>query len=75
MQETEPPTTRSLLERIAAILDVSPSAFLGAGRPAFPAAGPTPAECDEVAMLYRRIRDPSRRSAILRLLREMAVGP
>lgn len=75
MHETEPPTTRSLLERIAAILDVDSSAFLGPERSALPATGPTPTECDEAAMLYRRIADPSRRAAIMRLLREMATKP
>lgn len=72
MHDTEPSTSRSLLERIAAILDVHPSAFLGPGRPAFPATGPTPGECDEAAMLYRRIADPRRRAAVMRLLRELA---
>ena len=72
MRETESPTTRSLLRRIAAILDVSPSAFLSIKHPAFSATGPTPAECEAVVTLYRRIGDPSRRVAIMKLLREMA---
>ncbi len=74
MHDTDSPTTRSLLERIAAILDVTPSAFLVGERPDFTATGPTPDECDEAVMLYRRIVDPQRRAAILKLLHEMAGG-
>ena len=66
------PTTRSLLERIAATLDVPASYFFRVDcMPADPS-GVSAAQCDEVTSLFQAIKSPARRDAVMRLLREMA---
>ena len=66
------PTTRHLLERIAATLDVPPSYFFRVEPGAVDPSGPCAAQCDEAAILFRAIKSPTRRGAVLKLLREMA---
>jgi hypothetical protein len=70
--DVTPPTTRWLLERIAATLDVCPTYFLQSDRPADGAADPAAREDEEAAALFRAITSPARRRAVLNLLRAMA---
>ncbi|SFL69003.1 hypothetical protein [Methylobacterium pseudosasicola] len=72
IDDETPPTTRYLLERIAQTLDVPPAYFFRVeSTPADPS-GPSIAQCEEAASLFRAIRSPTRRGAVLKLLREMA---
>lgn len=70
--EETTPTTRWLLERIAATLNVAPAHFFQIDRQLADDAGPSTLQCDEVASLFRAIKSPTRRDAVLNLLREMA---
>ncbi|MGH1574491.1 hypothetical protein ACRAWG_32415 [Methylobacterium sp. P31] len=67
-----PPTTRWLLERIAATLNLAPAHFFQIERPPGEDSGPSALQCDEVVSLFRAIKSPVRRDAVLNLLREMA---
>ncbi|KAA0122218.1 hypothetical protein CIW48_19690 [Methylobacterium sp. P1-11] len=67
--DVTPPTTRWLLERIAATLNVGPTYFLQTDRLA--EADQTDRECAEVTALFRALKSPARRNAVLNLLREM----
>ncbi|ACB27705.1 hypothetical protein ABID82_003748 [Methylobacterium sp. PvP062] len=70
--DATPPTTRWLLERIAATLNVCPTYFLQPDRPDETAADQDARDCAEVAALFRSIKSPARRNAVLNLLREMS---
>ena len=72
IDDETPPTTRFLLERIAETLDVSPSYFFRVESAMLDPSGPSEAQCDEAAALFRAIKSPTRRGAVLKLLREMA---
>ncbi|SFE90523.1 hypothetical protein [Methylobacterium sp. 13MFTsu3.1M2] len=70
--DATPPTTRWLLERIAATLNVCPTFFLQTERSDETAADQDARDCAEVAALFQAIKSPARRTAVLNLLREMS---
>ncbi|WP_457104377.1 hypothetical protein [Methylobacterium sp. P5_C11] len=70
--DATPPTTRWLLDRIAATLNICPTYFRQTEPPTKADADPTDRQCEEIAALFRAIRSPARRNAVLNLLREMA---
>jgi hypothetical protein len=72
MDDELPTTTRWLLARIATTLNVSPSYFFHRDGRLADQAGPTAAQCEEVVILFRAIKSPARRGAVLKLLSEMA---
>ncbi|KNY22944.1 hypothetical protein [Methylobacterium sp. ARG-1] len=72
IDDETPPTTRYLLERIAETLDVPPSYFFRVDSVTVDPTGPSAAQCEEAASLFRAIKSPTRRGAVLKLLREMA---
>ncbi|MCJ2141393.1 hypothetical protein [Methylobacterium sp. E-066] len=72
IDDETPPTTRYLLERIAVTLDVPASYFFRVETLPVDVSGASASDCDEVASLFRAIKSPTRRGAVLKLLREMA---
>lgn len=70
--DSTPTTTRRLLERIADTLDVSPAYFRQTAQAAGETTVPNLRPCDEAAALFRAIKSPARREAVLQLLRAMA---
>jgi hypothetical protein len=72
VDEETPRTTRWLLGRIATTLNVGPGYFFQMDQRTAGEAGPSAAQCEEAATLFRAIKSPTRRNAILNLLREMA---
>ncbi|MDP4002343.1 hypothetical protein [Methylobacterium sp. NEAU K] len=72
MDDETPPATRRMLERIAATLNLPASYFFNADIGSANPDRPTVIQCDEVSTLFRAIRSPTRRGAVLELLREMA---
>ncbi|MCJ2122813.1 hypothetical protein [Methylobacterium sp. J-077] len=72
IDDETPSTTRYLLERIAETLDVPPSYFFRVESTPVDPSGPSDAQCEEATSLFRAIKSPTRRGAVLKLLREMA---
>ena len=69
--DVAPPTTRWLLERIAVRLNVCPTYFLQNDRLAGIEQDQIDEQSAEAAALFRTIKSPARRDAVLKLLREM----
>ena len=69
--DVTPPTTRWLLERIAVTLNVCPTYFLQNDRLVATEQDQIDEQSAEAAALFRAIKSPARRDAVLKLLREM----
>lgn len=72
IDEETPRASRWLLGRIATTLNVSPGYFFQIDRRMPDPVGPSKVQCEEAAALFRAIKSPTRRTAVLNLLREMA---